>query len=280
MGDTIVRPIEEAVEEFGKDHGLIHEAVVTGRKVGAGQAFWKKLAHDEELFGKVVAFVVGDGIIVEPAPPTLAFQPTPSQVRAREILGKNFLGIEEAMRHYGAAYTEEQIATLAEIPFSEAEIEERKNDFLLVAGSPMTVLDIRKKAPNKKPKKAFYSYKDAWYNTQVFATNERVGVEWFWIRKTAVENSFSKSFADQQQLTPAGEEVPRACELIYAVVLYFMATGERLFSNVYVRCIDVGSDGYRVFVGYFDADGLSIDNGWDDDPRDRIGLSSARKSKK
>jgi hypothetical protein len=31
-------------EEFGKDHGLIHEAVVTGRKVGAGREFWTKIA--------------------------------------------------------------------------------------------------------------------------------------------------------------------------------------------------------------------------------------------
>ena len=43
MGTTMVRPDED----FGKDHGLIHEAVVTGRKVGAGQDFWAKLAHDE-----------------------------------------------------------------------------------------------------------------------------------------------------------------------------------------------------------------------------------------
>lgn len=43
--------------EFGTDHGLIHEAVVTGRKVGAGKDFWAILAHSEELFAKVVAFV-------------------------------------------------------------------------------------------------------------------------------------------------------------------------------------------------------------------------------
>jgi len=45
------------MNDFGKDHGLIHEAVVTGRKVGAGQDFWAALAHSEELFQKVVAFV-------------------------------------------------------------------------------------------------------------------------------------------------------------------------------------------------------------------------------
>ena len=43
--------------EFGLDHGLIHEAVVTGRKVGADSDFWAALAHGEALFAKVVAFV-------------------------------------------------------------------------------------------------------------------------------------------------------------------------------------------------------------------------------
>lgn len=45
------------MNEFGKDMGLIHEAVVTGRKVGAGHGFWATLAHSEELFKKVVALV-------------------------------------------------------------------------------------------------------------------------------------------------------------------------------------------------------------------------------
>lgn len=36
--------------DFGKDLGLVHEAVVMGRKVGAGKEFWAALAGDEELF--------------------------------------------------------------------------------------------------------------------------------------------------------------------------------------------------------------------------------------
>jgi len=48
------RDIVRQQEEFGKDIGLVHEAVVTGRKIGAGKEFWSKLAHDEELFRQVV----------------------------------------------------------------------------------------------------------------------------------------------------------------------------------------------------------------------------------
>lgn len=45
------------MNEFGKDLGVVHEAVVTGREVGATKEFWATLAHSKELFAKVVAFV-------------------------------------------------------------------------------------------------------------------------------------------------------------------------------------------------------------------------------
>ena len=51
------RVVRQEDEDFGKDHGLIHEAIVTGRKVGAGRKFWKELAHNERLFAKVVRLV-------------------------------------------------------------------------------------------------------------------------------------------------------------------------------------------------------------------------------
>ncbi|MBI3627750.1 MAG: hypothetical protein HY220_03355 [Candidatus Sungbacteria bacterium] len=54
MDESMVRP----AIEFGKDHGLIHEAVITGRKVGAGEEFWAILAHDEERFREIVALVL------------------------------------------------------------------------------------------------------------------------------------------------------------------------------------------------------------------------------
>jgi hypothetical protein len=47
---------ESSVVEFGKEVTLLGEVVVTGRKVGADKAFWSKLAHDQELFAKIVAF--------------------------------------------------------------------------------------------------------------------------------------------------------------------------------------------------------------------------------
>ncbi|MFA6039195.1 MAG: hypothetical protein WCV62_00510 [Candidatus Peribacteraceae bacterium] len=53
------------VEEFGRGIGLIHEVIVTGRKVGAGRAFYVALAHNENLFRRVVEFVSQDPLLVD-----------------------------------------------------------------------------------------------------------------------------------------------------------------------------------------------------------------------
>ncbi len=55
--------MDNDVSNFGKENGLIHEAVVTGRNVGAGSDFWSKLAHDSQFFAQLVAVVEGKACI-------------------------------------------------------------------------------------------------------------------------------------------------------------------------------------------------------------------------
>ncbi|MBX4197946.1 hypothetical protein KW782_01280 [Candidatus Parcubacteria bacterium] len=43
--------------DFGKDMGVVWEAVITGRKAGADKDFWAILAHNEELFRRIVPIV-------------------------------------------------------------------------------------------------------------------------------------------------------------------------------------------------------------------------------
>jgi len=43
--------------QFGSDLGLIHEMAVTGREIGANSSFYAALAHDKNLFRRVVEMV-------------------------------------------------------------------------------------------------------------------------------------------------------------------------------------------------------------------------------
>lgn len=220
-----------------------------------------KINTDEKVAQRVAALCLNNG-----------YEPSTSQVKAREIMGKNFFGIEEAQKHLGVTPTKTQLGYLAEIPFSEEVLTACKDTHVLVAVLPMTILEVR----GKVEKKLFYSHEDAWYNNQAFA-NEKAELGWHLIRKTPVENSTAKNWREQQALLSKDEETPTARIMVYTMIGHFLAAGERLFEKIYVRCVDLDSDGYRVLVGDFGAKGLLVHSYWDDDRYGGIGLSAARK---
>jgi hypothetical protein len=200
------------------------------------------------------------------------YQPSTSQKHARAVMGANFFGVEEAMKHFGVNPSKPQIAALAEIPFSEETLVACKDTYVLAAVFPLSLLDIRSKASSAK-----LFYKQDWYNREQFA-KAKGEVGWRLVRKTPVADSTNKTWDEQQALLGKDEETPTAQVMVYTIVGHFLATGERLFEKVYVRCSDRDSDGGRVRVGSFDADGLYVHYYyWDGFRYDRLGLSSARK---
>lgn len=196
----------------------------------------------------------------------------PQWLRAREIMGKNFFGVEEAIKHFGVNPTKQQLAYLAEIPFTEEVLRACKDTHVLVAVFTMSILDIR----GKVERKLFYSHDNAWYNKEAFAKNKGE-VGWQLVRKTPIADSTNKTWNEQQALLENVEETPKAQVMVYTTIGHFLATGERLFENVYIRCSDFILDLYYPHVGGFGAEGLGLGS-WDAVRRDgNIGLSAARK---
>lgn len=202
------------------------------------------------------------------------YEPSTSQKLARDIMGKNFFGIEEAIKHFGVNATKQQLAYLTEVPFSEEVLKSCKDTHVLVAVFPLSILDIRGIAKKQPDRTLFYS--QDWYDKQAFA-KDKGEVGWQLVRKEPIANSTSKTWNDQQALLSKDEETPTARIVVYTMVGHFLASGERLFEKIYVRCIDLDSDGYRVGVGSFDAEGLGVGGGHDDFRDDDLGLSAARK---
>jgi len=219
----------------------------------------KNMSKGNDLATKVVRLIQNGG-----------FEPTTSQKRAREIMGRSFFGVEEAIKHFGVNPTPQQLAALSEIPFSEAVLEQSKDTHVLVAVFPLSVLEIRGKVESK------LFYDQSWYNKESFA-KERGEVTWQLVRKTEVANSTSKNWQEQQALLSKDDEVPSAQVMVYTIIGHYLTTGERLFEHIYVRTFSVGSNGSRVVVGLFGSGGLSVNDYWDDDRYDSLGVSFARK---
>ncbi len=194
-----------------------------------------------------------------------------NEKRAREIMGINFFGPREANEHFGVTPTRQQRATLSEIPFSEEALKASRDTHVLVAVFPLSILEIRGKVDSK------LFYDQSWYNKESFA-KERGEVSWQLVRKTPVPNSTSKNWQEQQVLLSKDDEVPTAQVMVYAVIGYFLATGERLLENDHVRTSSLDLDGDRVVVGDFDSRGLFIGHYYRDGGRnDNWGVASVRK---
>jgi len=258
MGKTIVSRTLSVHQE--------HELLVKLESAGLTKQLAQKIIDSKNncLAERMVKFITGnDGLISEN-----------NQQRAREIMGKNFFGIEQAVQHFGVTPTEEQLKILSEIPFSEAVLQETKDSHVLVAVFPLSILEVREMV---KGKGLFFS--QDWYDNQKFAQDKGV-VGWMLIRKTSVPNSTNKTWEEQLALLTK-EEVPTAQAMVYTIIGHYLATDERLFENIWVRTsstLSLGSDGRCVGLGGFDTDGLGVFDDWDSYCYDNLAVSSSRKS--
>ena len=230
------------------------------------QGIVDRINSDESFVDRVAKLVLTDG-----------YEPSTSHQRAREIMGKNFFGIEEARKHFGVNPTKQQLGYLTEIPFSEDVLAACKDTHVLAAVFPISILEIRSVVDKvKMPSGQRLVYKQDWYDNQTFA-QDKGEVGWQLIRKEPIVNSLSKNWNEQQALLSKDEETPKAQVMTYVTIGHFLATGERLFEKVYVRCSDLASGGDRVCVGVFGAGGFIVCYCWGDRRDGNVGLSSARK---
>lgn len=196
---------------------------------------------------------------------------------ARAIMGTNFLGLKEVEKAFGVKYTANQRQQLAVIPFSESTLRACKDTHELVVGFAMTINDIRRKVANNAAKLFCSAVGEGWYNSEPFVDKAKVGVRWYLLRKKPVDKSISKTYNEHLRLIPQDEENPWARDVVFATMLLYLTTGERLFDNGYVRCRDVSFHGWRVSVGDFYR-GLYIYYHWDDYRHYNLGVCSVRNS--
>lgn len=252
---------------YGKVRNASFKIIQGLGDVGGTEETVKRINSDQGYVDQIVKAVITGG-----------YEPSTGHVRARQIMGKNFFGPDDAMKHFGVQATRRQLAALSEIPFSEETLIACKNTHILIAVPSASILEIRElvsKLKLPKGQKAFF-YSQDWYNGEAFA-KEKGQVGWYLVRKTPVDNSTGKNWDEQQALLGKDEETPSAQVMVYTIIAYFLATGERLFEGVYVRCSDLDSGGNRVCVGFFIAVWFILDGCWGSSRSVSIGGSSARK---
>lgn len=202
----------------------------------------------------------------------------PNYDLAKTILGKDFIPPEEIAKSRRLTYTDAELATFGETLPDEATLAWcRENGCMLIAGPPnaMSPLDIR---AHHNP--YFYTKEGGWYadSRQKFSRDDKAEPVWIAFKKEPVEGSRNRTWFQQIALVKSPMIVPNAAEAIWGLTTYKAVRGICLLPNVYVRTSSIDSDGHRVFVGNFDSAGLDVNNNWDDNANDNIGVAAARKS--
>ncbi len=199
-----------------------------------------------------------------------------SQDLAKLILGLDFLSPEEIATARGLVYSDEQLEAFeASFPGIEQIAWCKGNGYLLLPNPPkaMSLLEVR-----DLDRQLFITPEGGWYSEQAFARNDKTTAGgWLAVRKDYYPQSLNLKWKDQQKLVVSPEYVLNAGEVTWALTTYAVVRNVRLLPNLYARTSSVGSSGDHVSVGRFDAEGLVVNDGWDDGRYSYLGVASARK---
>lgn len=199
-----------------------------------------------------------------------------TQEEARKIMGQNFLGPDEIQRFMKIRPTRQQCATLKDVPFTEGALVESHEDYVLVATFPCSLLAL-----SKKFGKVFCNQESAWmqreYDEEIFALSAGE-TGWHLVRKTMSPYSFGANWQTQRRLVIGENEVPDVRVVAFAVIGYYLATGDRLFQRDIVRTNSTNMSGDHVYIGEFGEDGLRIGLHSDTFVATNLGVASKRKT--
>ena len=182
---------------------------------------------------------------------------TVSIEQAKAIMGNSMIGPDELSK---VSFISEESIVVPSIPYTEDELENKKDDYLLILGvdhlsdnNETTIRNLRNifgKAPDiSEP--CFYN--QDWYDNEDFI-DEKITAEWFLIRK----NVYEDSRAVQPTELMKSHQFPPAIKCTYAFFAAWEVLGEKLWYHDFVWCSDTDHNGDRIYVGkYHDVDGVN-----------------------
>jgi len=236
--------------------------------------------------------------------------------RAKEVLGRDFLGVEaikkleQELKKVGVNVEfviRDENGNLPPFPYTKEDLQWAKGngemlvlrpEAMLRGGRevPLTMIEFRelfRKDPLGKMQTVVYSFRtDAndWYKGEKFATGAgEIKLGWSLVKKDVLDGSTNTNWNDQEQLLRQYEaglkrkgarnaSVKRrtGTEAVYDELLYYVNTGERLLPDKYDWTQTRSSHGRLVCVGHFDSTGLRVNVGGSGDSGSGVGVCPSR----
>jgi len=146
----------------------------------------------------------------------------------RQLMGENFLGVEESALFLGAQFSQEQLACLEQIPWSMEKLDQARSEgFVLMAAYPLSIHKLATISPSNfcwrkelTTKKAYKGRPDI---------DHQISLGWHLIKRNPVFEERSRksvTFMEKILLLKADENLPEPVELFYFSLLNYLVNGE------------------------------------------------------
>ena len=176
---------------------------------------------------------------------------------ARRIMGHNFIGADELQSSF---YYPACVTVVPEIPYLAEELEEKKNDYLLILGvstfndgKPITIRVLIELFGDDPSVFEPCFYNQDWYLKEDFI-DAPMPEGWFLIRRRVFEDS--RAIMPDELVQK--HQFPLAIRCVYSFFTAWFCLNERLWWHDFVWCSDCDHNGDRIYVGkYNDVDGVN-----------------------
>ena len=177
---------------------------------------------------------------------------------AKEIMGKNFIGVDELRKMKEMRL---RIPTeLLEIKFSVDALNEKKDDYLLMLGlsefdngEPVNIRNMIRIFGKDPEIKEPCFYNQDWYEKEDFI-DAQMENQWFLIKKDVFEDSRAKQPDELQKKY----RFPSAVKCCYSFFITWLCKDIKLWYHDFVWCCDKDHNEDRIYVGkYHDVDGVN-----------------------
>lgn len=200
---------------------------------------------------------------------------------------KNFHGPTVVRKRLGINLRHRSFNT---VPFGADVLQAVAYSHVLVAVPSVSIMDLHAKRSelfltrHGLQRLAFGSNRDPWYGEplqRIAFSEAKTEPGWYLLRKDHAWGSVSRDFPGQCVLVRPPDFVPEANLVVYAWILHYLATGERMFSRYWVRTHSQTAENDRHVRLRGDKGGLIISR-WRDDAAgfgapQSVGIASARK---
>ncbi len=208
-------------------------------ELGDDAAYIIELLKEDQVFRKnLVSFMKGRG-----------HRHSVSQDEAKEIMGGNFLGVEEVLKTMGCYLNQNPRLVLHRVPFSRSQLEKYKDTHILLAVVPKSICDMADCTLYEGG--VFSENFEGDIDKDFLRTRVESLLEWVLIRKEIVPGS-TNQYIGKQQIE--GEEPVNSRQLIFLKVTWFLSRKEHLFPNMKVMTWD------RILIDFDILSGISMKN--------------------